>query len=75
MRKAFSLLEILLVIIVFGIVIYFVWFNSPNGGYNPFAYRAKEFKTKQQMVDDKLDEIQNSKQLKEQIERKMYEGY
>jgi hypothetical protein len=74
MRKAFGVLELLVAVVVV-IIIYFACFHSQYGKTNPFADNASEIKTKQQLVDDKLKEIENTKMLKEKIERNLNEGY
>ena len=74
MRKAFGVLE-LLVVVVIVIILYFACFHSQYGKTNPFVDNVNEVKTKQQMVDDKLKEIEQSKAIKEQIEKNLNGDY
>ena len=69
MKKAAGLIELLMVIVVI-IVLYFVFFNGQTGRNNPFE-QQKEIKTKQELVDTKLKEIQSQKDIKERIEKNL----
>ena len=70
MRRAFGAVELLLVVVVI-IIIYFTCFHSQYGRTNPFADNANDVKTKQQMVDDKLKEIEQTKAIQKQIEKNL----
>lgn len=74
MRRAFGVIELLVVIVIL-IIIYFACFHNQYGRSNPFADNVNEVKTKQQMVDDKLNEIEQTKVIKEQIEKNMNSEY
>lgn len=69
MKKAMGLLEILIVIVIL-IVLYFAFFNSTGGRKNPFE-EQKEIKTKQELIDNKLKEIEKQKAIKERIEQNL----
>ena len=73
MKKAFGVLELLIVVIIV-IVVYFTCFKSNYGRSNPFDDNAKD-KTQSQMVDDKIQEIEDTKALKEKIEHNWKEDY
>ncbi len=69
MKNAFGLLELLIVIII-ALGIYFIAFPSKYGRNNPFEESAK-IKSQQQMVDDKVKEIEDIKALKQQLENNL----
>ena len=72
LRRAFGSVELIFVIIII-LVVYYTCFHNQYGRSNPFA-DAKQLKTKQQVVDDKLEEIQNSKTLMNEQIKKNLEG-
>ena len=72
MKKAFGILELLIVLVV--IVILTLMLGKGGGRNNPFD-EIKEVKSKQQMVDEKLEQINRTKQLKEQIEKNLQQNY
>jgi len=74
MRRAFGAIELLIVLVII-IVVYFACFHSQFKDSNPLAENAKDIKTKQQMVDDKLNEIDKTRQLQQKLEQNMNEGY
>lgn len=68
MKKALGVVELLIVIVII-LAIYFACFNNKSAK-NPFE-EQKEIKTKQEMVDSKLKEIENSKAIRERIEQNL----
>jgi len=72
MKKAFGILELLIVIII-AFVIYFTCFNTHYGRKNPFDDNS-EINSKQEIIEDKIREIENSKATKRQIEKNLQEG-
>lgn len=73
MKKAFGMVEILLVLVIV-VAIYFISFHSKYGRSNPFADNQK-IKTQQQLVDDKLKDIEDAKALRNRIEQNLNKGY
>lgn len=73
MRKAFGLLELLIVLIVI-IIIYFTCFHSNFGRKNPFDDNAR-INSQQQIVDDKIKDIEDTKALRKRIEENLNKGY
>ena len=73
MKKAVGMVEILLVIVVVT-AIYFVCFHSKYGRSNPFADNEK-IKSQQELVDDKLKDIEDAKALRKRIEQNLNKGY
>lgn len=73
MKKALGMVEILLVLVVV-VAIYFTCFNPKYGRSNPFADNQK-VKTQQQLVDDKLKDIEDAKALRKRIEQNLNKGY
>ena len=69
MKKAMGLVEILIVIIIVA-VMYFAFFNSPTGRKDAFE-EQKEIKTKQELIDNKLKDIQSNKDIKNRIEQNL----
>lgn len=72
MKRAVGLLELLVVVVVI-IVLYFTCFHSNYGRSNPFDDNAK-INNQSQIIDDKINEIEDTKALKEKIERNLREG-
>ena len=73
MKKAFGLLELLIVIVVI-IILYFTCFHSNFGKRNPFDDNAK-LNSQQEIVDDKIKDIQDTKILRKRIEENLNKGY
>ena len=73
MKKAVGMVEILLVIVVIT-AIYFLCFHPKYGRSNPFADNEK-IKSQQELVDDKLKEIEDAKALRKRIEQNLNKGY
>ncbi|MCM1338138.1 MAG: hypothetical protein NC191_00520 [Muribaculaceae bacterium] len=72
-NKAFGILELLIVLTI-GIILYFGLFHHNSGRKNPFDDNT-QIKTQQQAIDSKLEEIEQTKLLKENIEKNLQEGY
>ncbi len=72
-HNAFGILELLIVIII-AIVVYFSFFHSNYGRKNPFDDNAG-IKTQQQAVDSKIQEIEDYKKLRQDIEKNLQKGY
>ena len=70
MRRAFGAVELLIVLIII-IVVYFACFYNPNRQTNPLVENVNDIKTKQQMVDDKLNEIQQTRMLKDRMDHQL----
>lgn len=68
MKKAFGILELLIVVII-AIVVYFTCFHHKYGRSNPFDDNSKIEQS--QMIDDKIQDIESSKALKEKIENNL----
>ena len=73
MRKAFGAIELLLVIVVI-IILYFTCFRSHYGRSNPFDDNAK-LNSQQEIIDDKIQEIEDTKALRKKIEENLNKGY
>lgn len=73
MKKAVGMVEILLVIVVVT-AIYFMCFHPKYGRSNPFADNEK-IKSQQELVDDKLKDIEDAKALRKRIEQNLNKGY
>lgn len=73
MKNAFGMLELLIVIVVV-IILYFTCFHSKYGRSNPFDDNSK-INSQQEFIDDKIQDIQDSKALKRKIEDNLKEGY
>ncbi len=69
MKKAFGILELLIVVII-AIVVYFACFHHKYGRSNPFDDNSK-IEQQSQMIDDKIQDIESSKALKEKIENNL----
>ena len=73
MRKAFGAVELLLVIVVITIL-YFTCFHSNYGRSNPFDDNAK-INSQQEVIDDKVQQIEGTKALRKRIEENLNKGY
>lgn len=73
MKKAFGLLEILIVTVII-IVVYFTCFYSSYGRKDPFDDNS-QVNTKTEMIDDTIKDIEDNKALKKRIENNLKEGY
>lgn len=72
MKRAFGVLELLIVIVVI-IVIYFSFFHSQYGRKNPFDDNSR-VNSQQELIDSKIQDIENSKAIKKQIEDNLNKG-
>jgi len=73
MKKGFGLAEFLIVVVI--IVTVFLWCSGNKYGRpDPFADR-QEVKNRQEIVNDKIQDIENTKALKQRIENNLKEGY
>ncbi len=73
MKKAHGLFEILVVLVIV-IVLYNVCINPKYGRSNPFSDNQK-IKTQQELVNDKLNDIEEAKALREKIEQNLNVRY
>ena len=73
MKKAFGLIDVLVVVAII-LTIYLTCFSPKYGRANPFADNQK-VKTQQQLVDDKLKDIEDAKALRQRIEQNLNKGY
>ncbi len=74
MKKAFGVLELLIVIII-AITLYFTVFaGNKYGRKNPFDDGAN-LNSQQKIINDKIDEIENTKELKHKIEENLNKDY
>ena len=69
MRKAFGLVEILIVLIII-LVVYFTCFHPKNGRSNPFE-EVTEVKTKQEIVNKNVKELEDTKAIRDKIEQNL----
>lgn len=72
-KKGFGLIEILIVGILI-LTIYFVGFHQKYGRSNPFSDNQK-INSQQEHVDDKLKEIEKTKELRQRIEDNLNKGF
>lgn len=72
MRKAFGLLELLIVLVI-GIIIYFMCIQPNYGNKNPFDDRAR-VNTQKEIINDKIQDIEKTQEIKRQIEQNLGEG-
>ncbi len=74
MKKAFGLAELLIVVVII-IVVYFTCFaGNKYGRKNPFD-DGQGVNVEQEVFDDKIQQIESSKALKQRIENNLKEGY
>lgn len=73
MKKAFGVFEILVVLVII-IVVYFACFHSQYGRKDPFA-DSIDVDIKTEMINDKIQEIDNAKELRHTIEQNLKKGY
>ncbi len=72
MKKAFGVLELLIVVIII-IIIYYTCFHSGYGRPNPFDDNA-QLNSAQELADEKIEQIENAKALRQKIENNLNEG-
>lgn len=69
-KRAFGAIEILIALIII-VIVYFTCFHGQTGRKNPFE-ETKNVRAKQQVIDDKIEQIEaDQKLLKEQIKRNL----
>lgn len=73
MKRAFGLAEILIVGILI-LTVYLICFHQKYGRSNPFSDNEK-INSQQQLVDEKLKDIEKSKELKQRIENNLNKGF
>lgn len=72
MKKGFGVIELIFVVIV-AIVIYFLCYKGQSGRSNPFE-EVRNTRTKQEVVESKLQQLEKTKNLKRQIEMNLKDG-
>lgn len=72
MKHAFGVLELLIVVVII-VIIYFTCFHSQYGRKNPFDDNSR-INSQQEMIDTKIQEIEDTKALKQRIEQNLNEG-
>jgi len=74
MKKAIGLVELLIVIVIIT-VLYFTFFSGNNyGRKNPFDDNA-ERQTRQEAINKQINKIENTKLLKQNIEKNLQKEY
>lgn len=73
MKKAFGMLELLIVAVIV-IVLYFTCFHSNYGRSNPFDDNVR-INSQKEIVDKKVQEVENAKAMKERIENNLKGDY
>lgn len=73
MKKAVGLVEILVVVVILT-VLYFTCFRATYGRKNPFDDNAK-INSQQEIIDDKIKDIEDTKALRKRIEENLNKGY
>lgn len=74
MKKAVGLLEFLIVVVIV-LVLYFCFFAGPKvGRKNPFDDNVN-IQDQENIIDDKIQEIEDTKLMKQRIEQNLKEGY
>lgn len=74
MRNAGGVIELLFVVIII-IILYFTFFTDGKvGRKNPFDDNVR-INTQQKLIDNKLKEIEQSKIIKQNIEKEYEVGY
>lgn len=73
MKKAFGMVEILIVLAVFS-VIFLCTHQQKFGRSNPFSDTTK-IEEQQNIVNDKISDIEDAKALRTRIEQNLNKGY
>lgn len=73
MKKAFGLVEILIVVVIL-VIVYFTCFHSSYGRKDPFDDNS-QVNTKSEMIEESIMDIEDSKAMKKRIENNLKEGY
>jgi len=72
-KPAFGLIELLIVAVI-AVIIYFTCFNSATKRQNPFEERVR-VNTQQQAVEEKIQQIEDTKALRKRIENNLKGDY
>lgn len=72
MKKGFGAIELIFVFII-AIVVYFLCYKDQNGRLNPFE-ETKNTRSKQEVVESKLQQLEKTKNLRRQIELNLENG-
>lgn len=73
MKRAFGILELLIVIVIIT-VLYFSFIAGPKvGRKNPFDDNVN-LQSQEDIIETKMNDIQNTKNIKERIEKNLQEG-
>lgn len=64
MKKAFSLLELLIIVIILCLFCFFI--SKGKNPVNNYVNERKELNTKQEVINKQLDDIQKAKQMRNQ---------
>ena len=72
MKKAFGVLNLLITIVII-IVITLVFLKGQHTTVNPFD-STREIKTQEQTINDKINEIEELKNINKQIEENLKKG-
>lgn len=73
MKNAFGIIELLIVVVLIT-VLYFTCFHSNYGRSNPFDDNSK-INNQSELIDKKIQDIEETKALKNRIEENLKEGY
>ena len=71
MKKAFGLLELLITIVV--LVSLFIFFSNKQSPMQSYVESQSQIKTKQQVINDKLDEINRLRDIRQHQEQNLLE--
>ena len=74
MQKGFGLFELLIVIFII-VVLYVTMFFGKKSPVVKYIEHSTQVQTQQQLINDKIQEIENLKSNRINIEKNMYEGY
>lgn len=64
MKKAFSLLELLIIVVILCVFCFFIL--RGKNPVNNYVNERKELNTKQEVINKQLDDIQKAKQMRNQ---------
>ena len=73
MRKGLSVLEILIVLVIL-IILTLIFFKPGSNKNNPIE-EIRETQVQSQIIDDKIQSIEDTKALKEKMEKNLQESY
>ena len=72
MKNGFGVIELLIVAII-AVIVCFFFLGNQNGRSNPFE-DTKNVHTKQKIIEDKIQQIEKTQNLKHQIEMNLKNG-